>query len=99
MEPGIVGRCWHCGHELSEFDLGREARCPGCAKAVHACRNCRFFSPGRSNDCLEPVADHVADKTGANFCDYFEPHRDAHKGRDDAPERLREAAEALFKSD
>jgi hypothetical protein len=45
------------------------------------------------------VADHVADKTAANFCDYFEPHRDAYQGDDDSPERLREAAEALFKSD
>ncbi len=97
MSARVVGSCWGCGHELTELDLGREARCPNCAKAVHACRNCRFYRPGRSNDCMEPVADYVADKIRANFCDYFQPHTGAFQGDGDPADDLREAADALFK--
>lgn len=93
----IVGNCWHCGQALSELDLGREARCGACGKPVHACRNCRFYQPGRANACLEPIAEAVADKERANFCDYFQPHDGAYHGPGAAQEALRKAAEDLFK--
>lgn len=94
------GTCWHCGQPLAASDYGREARCPGCGKATHACRNCRFYRPGISNDCQEPVADHVADKTRANFCDYFTPNpgASADSGTRESADDLLAAAEALFKS-
>lgn len=98
MTNAVVGRCWHCGQALTELDLGREVRCPKCSKAVHACRNCRFFKPGRSNDCLEPIADFVSDKERANFCPYFAPHSSAYGGELADADALREAAELLFKS-
>jgi hypothetical protein len=98
MSTAILGRCWHCGQPFGETDLSRELRCPGCAKPVHACRNCRFYRPGRNNDCLEPVADHVADKVAANFCDYFQPHEAAYGGETaESADKLRAAAEDLFK--
>ena len=92
-----VGRCWNCGKALSDFDLGREARCPGCSKAVHCCRNCRYYQPGRSNDCMEPVADFVADKINANFCDYLQTHDGAYRDKPASTGDLKDAAEDLFK--
>jgi hypothetical protein len=62
------------------------------------CRNCRFYAPGRPNDCLEPVADPVADKQRANFCGYFEPATPkSTAGTQPSPEDLVKAAEDLFK--
>lgn len=92
------GNCWNCGEKLTAHDYHREARCSGCSKATHSCRNCRFYEPGRSNDCTEPVAEFVADKERANFCDYFQPGTNF-SGQDDqaSAEDLLSAAEDLFK--
>ena len=98
MTDTLVGRCWHCGQGLGELDLGREARCASCSKPVHVCRNCQFFKPGRSNDCLEPIADFVSDKERANFCDYFKASTAAYSGAAVDAAGLRDAAESLFKS-
>lgn len=89
------GNCWHCGQALSGTDYLREARCPKCAKATHACRNCRFFAPHKSNQCAEPVAETVADRERSNFCDYFSPSQKSGENEVDA-EKLRQAAEDLF---
>lgn len=89
------GVCWHCGHTLVAVDYQREGECPQCRRQTHVCRNCRFFEPGRPNDCQEPVADPVSDKQRANFCGYFEPSADAYRAAAD-PERLRAAADDLF---
>ena len=99
MTTTFHGHCWHCGQELHGPDYDRENHCPRCGKAAHACRNCRFFAPGKANQCEEPMADRVMDKTHANFCGYFEPttspRGDGEKSAEDA---LRQAAEDLFKS-
>jgi hypothetical protein len=71
-------------------------RCPACGKATLACRNCRFYAPGRANDCLEPIAERVVDKERPNFCDLFEPVSRTCEAKPSA-EDLRSAAEALFK--
>ncbi len=44
-------------------------RC-GCALL----QNCRFFDPGKNNQCSETQADYVREKDKANFCDYFQPN-------------------------
>lgn len=95
------GNCWHCGQALAASDYAREGQCPECRRHTHVCRNCRFYRPGISNDCQEPVAEHVADKTRANFCDYFTPNPDAGASPGASPpsDALLAAAEALFKSD
>jgi hypothetical protein len=94
----IVGRCWHCSADLQSADYGRETNCLGCGKPTRVCRNCRWYAPERSNQCQEPMAERVMEKTKANFCDYFEPTGEP--ASDDAPspeEALRKAAEDLFK--
>ncbi len=91
------GECWHCGYSLSGADYAREGRCPNCSRATHSCRNCRFFSPGKPNECQEPLVERVVDKERPNFCDYFEATAQA-GGNSAAPaEDLRQAAEDLFK--
>jgi hypothetical protein len=98
MSEEIIGHCWHCGAALTRADYGRETCCLGCGKATRCCRNCRFFQRGRPNDCIEPMAEAVADKARANFCDFFEPSMRPESGEgpgcDDAQWR---AAEDLFK--
>ena len=95
MLSNAQGVCWSCGAGLSGPDYRREAECPQCRKQTHVCRNCRFYAPGRPNDCREPVAEPVQDKSRANFCGYFEPSSEAHSPATDA-DRLRAAAEDLF---
>lgn len=95
MSPNAEGICWSCGTRLAASDYQREAECPTCRKQTHVCRNCRFYQPGRPNDCQEPVAEPVRDKDRANFCDYFEPASDSYQPNADA-RRLRDAAEDLF---
>lgn len=54
-----------------------------------------FFRSGRPADCREPIAEPVADKQRANFCDYFEPGSDTFHPGENA-EKLRSAADDLF---
>jgi len=97
-EPTAIGRCWICARDLTAADYGREQTCPGCGKPTRVCRNCRHYAPGRPNDCVEPIAERVLDKTRANFCELFEPEltprRDPARPEDDS---LLKAAESLFK--
>jgi hypothetical protein len=91
------GTCWHCGQSLKAADYQRENRCPACGRATHACRNCRFFAPGRPNECLEPLVERVVEKERANFCDYFEAAAPRDTGSRESVEDLLKAAEDLFK--
>ncbi len=95
VSPNAEGTCWSCGNHLETSLYQREGECPQCRKQTHVCRNCRFFAPGRANDCEEPIAEPVKDKDRANFCDYFEPSSDAHQPAAD-PDALRAAADDLF---
>jgi hypothetical protein len=99
MHYPVLGRCWHCGAELTDLDYAREGTCPGCRKSTHCCRNCRWYAPARPNACAEPVADPVTEKERANFCGYFDASFPAEAGSA-APDAdaLRQAAEDLFKS-
>lgn len=95
MSPNDEGVCWSCGTRLQSLDYQRESECPSCHKPTHVCRNCRFYEPGRPNDCQEPIAEPVRDKQRANFCDYLEPSSRAYQPGAD-PDQLRAAADSLF---
>ncbi|TVQ87560.1 MAG: hypothetical protein EA400_10900 [Chromatiaceae bacterium] len=95
-----IGHCWHCGAALGSADYGRETSCLACGRPTRCCRNCRHYARGRPNDCVEPLAEPVADKARANFCEHFDPIPDpgtpaAGTGTQTAD--LRAAAEDLFK--
>ncbi|MFN0112480.1 MAG: hypothetical protein ACKVZH_26780 [Blastocatellia bacterium] len=42
---------------------------------MHCCKNCRFFDPGKNNQCSESQAEYVRDKLKVNFCEFFEPNK------------------------
>jgi hypothetical protein len=46
--------------------------CEGCDAYLHSCLNCKYYEPGRPNDCYIPNTEKVADKATCNFCDSFE---------------------------
>ena len=98
MSDDTVGRCWHCGRALGKADLGRETTCLGCGKDTRVCRNCRFYAPGRPDDCEEPMAERVMLKERANFCEYFQPTTEpVESAQEPSPDDLMKAAEDLFK--
>ena len=92
-------RCHSCGKELQiERKVGRSETCPHCGAELHVCLNCLFFSPAEYNQCREPQAERVVEKSRSNFCDYFTLAGGAIRGRevskkDDARSRL----DALFR--
>jgi hypothetical protein len=99
MPEDIIGRCWQCGADLTNVDFGRETNCLGCGKPTRCCRNCRLFQRGRPNDCIEPMAEQVADKQRANFCGFFDPSPTAIQDPiGSSGDALRQAADDLFKS-
>ena len=98
MDRETVGNCWHCGVELGKLDYGRETNCSGCGKPTRVCRNCRWYDPGKANQCMEPIAEPVKDKIRANYCEFFEARFQSGDGVDaGSTEALRQAAEDLFK--
>jgi predicted RNA-binding Zn-ribbon protein involved in translation (DUF1610 family) len=97
MADLMGGKCWNCGAELGPGEYGRETNCLGCGKPTRICKNCRWHAPGRPNDCEEPVAEPVADKTRANYCEFFEPTANVGSVSGDSADAMRQAAEDLFK--
>ena len=71
--------CWRCGGSLAEepLPMARAAQCRACRADLHVCRLCEFYSRGIANECREPIAERVVDKTRANFCGYFKPRAGA----------------------
>jgi predicted RNA-binding Zn-ribbon protein involved in translation (DUF1610 family) len=65
--------CWKCNSKLefSEKKISFRAECPKCSADVHVCKNCRFYSLGKPNDCLIPDIDKVVDKEKNNYCEEF----------------------------
>ena len=91
--------CAGCGAELGRPErVGRRDTCPHCGVDLRACRQCRFYDVGAAHACREPQAERVADKTRANFCDYFAIAEGAPAtAPGDAPPRdARDALERLF---
>jgi hypothetical protein len=54
-----------------EAALQRTDSCPSCYSDLKCCLNCAFYDPGRNNQCADPAAEWVPDKSKANFCEFF----------------------------
>lgn len=68
--------CHNCGRDIKVIaKVMRTDECPHCNADMHCCKNCRFFDPGKNNQCSETQAEWVRDKLKANFCDYFEANK------------------------
>ena len=97
MQENIQGKCWSCGAELGAHDYGRENNCLQCSKPTRVCRNCRWYDPSATDQCLEPTAEPVMEKERPTYCEHFEP-TDSPKGSgSESQDALRQAAEDLFK--
>ena len=70
--------CHHCRHDVHlDVAIQRTASCPSCYSDLKCCLNCTFHDPGRNNQCAEPAAEWVPDKSKANFCEFFAERRQA----------------------
>jgi len=97
MRETIQGKCWSCGTELGPHDYGREDNCLQCTRPTRVCRNCRWYDPGVTDQCAEPMADRVMEKERSNYCEYFEPAAAPLGAGAGAQDALLQAAEELFK--
>lgn len=91
-------QCWRCGASLADepLPLARAAGCRACGADLHVCRLCEFHDPRVANECREPIADKVADKTRANFCGYLRPKPHAFTAADGTSNAARQDLESLF---
>jgi hypothetical protein len=90
--------CAFCGQKLHILDkVFRMDECEHCGGDLHACVQCRFYEPGRHNDCREPRAERVLEKDKVNYCDYFEIRQDQKDIEMDPAASAKAALEALFK--
>ncbi|MBT5202843.1 MAG: hypothetical protein HOL98_05240 [Gammaproteobacteria bacterium] len=53
---------------------------------------CHFFSTGATGQCDHDLTDPPAEKTNANFCDYFSP---SHRQGTDLRQQHRQASQSL----
>ncbi|HSX38621.1 MAG TPA: hypothetical protein VLE95_07315 [Chlamydiales bacterium] len=67
--------CWKCLKPISEIPIriGFRAACPHCSSDLHVCKNCRYYSLGKPNDCLVPGTEPIRDREAANFCEEYKP--------------------------
>lgn len=65
--------CWKCKKDLGDLPskIGFRASCPYCHSDLHVCKNCRYYSPGKPNDCMVPGTDPIRDREASNFCESF----------------------------
>ena len=85
--------CWKCKKsiEAKEKILFR-ATCPHCDIDLHVCVNCRFYAPGKPNDCSVPGTDFIRNREAANFCEEFRV-----KSSFDPPKNNPDKFNSLFK--
>lgn len=90
-------RCFRCDALVEEREVfSRRDECAACGADLHVCRNCSFYSPGRSNECEEPQAERVVEKDRANYCDFFR-FREQDGERSSRKEDAKKTWDQLFK--
>ncbi len=64
--------CWKCHREI---DVGSKvsfrAACLLCGIDLHVCKNCRYYTLGKPNDCSVPGTEYIRDREAMNFCEDF----------------------------
>ena len=71
MPPSrTVSRCAECGTLLPPL-VEAGAGCPKCGLALHSCKQCAHFDPGRRFECTQPIPERIADKDARNECGEF----------------------------
>jgi hypothetical protein len=80
-----------------EAALQRTDSCSTCYSDLKCCLNCAFYDPGRNNQCADPAAEWVPDKSKANFCEFFTFRERASPAGAPAKASARSAFDSLFK--
>ena len=89
--------CFNCHTKNSSMGVvGFRDECLKCRNDLHCCKNCKMWDVKSYNECREPTADVVREKDRANYCDHFQP-TDGSRNMNDEKDKLKAAAEALFK--
>lgn len=66
--------CFHCHTQnILETKVPFRAQCAKCSFDLHICKNCKYYSKGKPNDCLVPGTEPVSDREKYNFCEEFSP--------------------------
>jgi hypothetical protein len=67
--------CWKCRSKLDLINkkIGFRDSCEKCFADLHVCKNCRYYSIGKPNDCEVPLTEFVSDREKYNFCEEFRP--------------------------
>ncbi len=90
-------RCAFCGKHINVVDkVGRSDTCSHCDGDLRCCKQCNFYQPNAYNECKEVIAERIADKERANFCDYYVA-KGSFRGKVNRTQNARDALEALFK--
>jgi hypothetical protein len=93
-------KCHACTKALEiRIPVGRREICSFCGSDLHCCLNCAFHVTDAYNDCREPQAERVIEKSKSNFCGFFF-FRDAEiigQGKDSG-ESAKIMIESLFKT-
>lgn len=93
-----MGVCVNCGTPVSDDPpVSRRDFCQKCSADLHACRQCYWYDVRVAKQCREPMAEWVADKEKANFCDYFKLNSKTSVVVDDKTQSAKDALKQLFK--
>ncbi len=65
-----MANCPYCNNLIPD-KISRTTECPSCARPLHSCKCCAFYSPDAHYGCRETIEEAIWDKESANFCDYF----------------------------
>jgi len=69
----LTKHCYKCGWQYTlTGSPARTESCHQCGSDLRICLNCSHYDRKVAHECRERRADPVADKTSANFCEYFE---------------------------
>jgi hypothetical protein len=64
--------CLKCGYKLENtHKIHFRDICPKCMADLHCCKMCKFYTPGKPNDCAQPFIDNILDKEKSNLCEEF----------------------------
>ena len=90
--------CFHCQKSNTSLSkIGFRDECLSCRSDLHVCKNCEFYDVKSYNECREPSAEVVREKSRFNLCEFFSASKKGSAGIIDEKARLKAAADALFK--
>lgn len=90
--------CSSCKEKVEVIDhkLGFRSICDNCEADLHTCKNCKYYSIGKPNDCLVPNTEYVEDREKSNFCEEFSFLSSL---REESRVKKEDIAKKLFKDD